>query len=79
MKRQLQYFKPVLPWLISARTLLTFILDRQEPAVHSDATAAGSYRLFRAPFPGQPDFDLVLVGLYKLLKSDNVFVVAIGH
>ena len=75
MKRQLQYFKPVIPWLISSRTLLTFILDRHEPSTQTESTAAGHYQLFKAPYPGQPDFDIVLVGLYKLLKSDNVFVV----
>ena len=79
MKRQIQYFKPVLPWVISSRTLLTFIVDRHESLHQPEPTGEGHYQLFKAPYPGQPEFDIVLVGLYKLLKSDNVFVVGCTH
>ena len=67
----LEFVRELVPWVASSRILCSYILDREE--LSDGSTKDVKYSPFHTPYPGQPKFDLTLVGLYRLLKEHNIF------
>lgn len=67
----LDFVRELVPWVASSRILCTYILDREE--LGEGSINEVKYSPFHTPYPGQPKFDLTLVGLYRLLKEHNIF------